>query len=106
MSEGKQTWPGRKQAWRTYGADGRMSGDVLSLESDTQSGEPLIEQVVRGGQRLKPPPTLDQIRERAARDLARLPEPLRQLQPGNDYPVKVSDKLVALPKEADARTRR
>ena len=106
LSEGKQTWPGRKQVWRAYGADGRMSGDVLSLETDTQAGEPLIEQVVRGGQRLKPPPTLDQIRERAARDLARLPEPLRQLQPGNDYRVKVSDKLVALAKEADARTRR
>jgi len=62
--------------------------------------------VMRGGQRLKPAPTLSQIRERAVRDLARLPEPLRQLQPGTDYPVKVSDKLVALAKEADAMTKR
>ncbi|RDV01056.1 nicotinate phosphoribosyltransferase [Undibacter mobilis] len=106
LSEGKQTWPGRKQVWRSYGADGRMSGDALSVEGDPQAGEPLIEQVMRGGERIKPAPTLAQIRERAARDLARLPEPLRQLQPGNDYPVKVADKLVALAKEADARTRR
>ncbi len=106
LSEGKQTWPGRKQVWRSYGADGRMSGDVLSLEADTQAGEPLIEQVMRGGERLKPAPTLAQIRERAARDLARLPEPLRQLTPGTDYPVKVADRLVALAKEADTRTRR
>lgn len=106
LSEGKQTWPGRKQIWRSYGADGRMSGDVLSVETDTQAGEPLIEQVMRGGARLKPAPTLAQIRERAARDLAHLPEPLRQLQPGTDYPVKVADSLVALAKEADARTKR
>lgn len=106
LSEGKQTWPGRKQVWRTYGADGRMSGDVLSLEADTQAGEPLIEQVMRGGERLKPAPTLAQIRERAARDLARLPELQRQLQPGTDYPVTVADRLVALAKEADARTKR
>ncbi len=105
LSEGKQTWPGRKQVWRSYGGDGRISGDVLSLETDTQAGEPLIEQVMRGGERLKPAPTLSQIRERAARDLARLPEPLRQLQPGNDYPVKVADRLVALAKEADAKTK-
>ncbi len=24
LSEGKQTWPGRKQVWRSFGADGRM----------------------------------------------------------------------------------
>jgi nicotinate phosphoribosyltransferase len=106
LSEGKQTWPGRKQVFRTYGADGRMSGDVLGLESDKAAGEPLITQVMRGGKRLAPAPSLAQIRERAARDLARLPEPLRQLQPGTEYPVKVADSLVALAKEADARTKR
>ncbi len=106
LSEGKQTWPGRKQVWRSYDAEGRMGGDVLSLETDTQAGEPLIEPVMRGGERLKPAPTLAQIRERAARDLALLPEPLRQLQPGHDYSVQVADKLIALAREADVRTKR
>lgn len=105
LSEGKQTWPGRKQVWRSYGADGRMSGDVLSLEGDTQAGEPMIEPVMRDGQRLKPAPTLAQIRERASRDLARLPEPLRQLQPGTHYPVTVADKLVAMAHAADAKAK-
>lgn len=106
LSEGKQTWPGRKQIWRSYGADGRMNGDILSVEDDTQIGEPLIEQVMRGGKRLGSAPTLAQIRERAARDLARLPEPVRQLQPGTDYPVKVADKLVALARDADIKSRK
>ena len=56
-----------------------MSGDVLSLEDDRQPGEPLIQPVMQGGRRLAPSPTLAEIRARAARELARLPEPLRQL---------------------------
>ena len=32
LSEGKVTWPGRKQVWRAYDAQGRMRGDVLSVE--------------------------------------------------------------------------
>ena len=35
-SAGKATWPGRKQVWRRYGPDGRMAGDVVSLEADAQ----------------------------------------------------------------------
>ena len=35
-SPGKATWPGRKQVWRRYGADGRMAGDVISVEGDEQ----------------------------------------------------------------------
>ena len=38
LSEGKATWPGRKQVWRAYDADGRMRGDILSLEGDTAAG--------------------------------------------------------------------
>jgi nicotinate phosphoribosyltransferase len=101
LSEGKATWPGRKQVWRAYDGDGRMRGDILSLESDMQSGEPLIVPVMRGGKRLTPTPTLTQIRELAARDLARLPESLRQLTPGADYPVQVSPALMQLAKETD-----
>ncbi len=41
-SAGKATWPGRKQVWRRYGGDGRMAGDVMSVESDDHPGEPLI----------------------------------------------------------------
>ncbi|MGA9121813.1 MAG: nicotinate phosphoribosyltransferase, partial [Pseudolabrys sp.] len=67
LSEGKVTWPGRKQVWRSFGADGRMRGDVLSLENDVQTGETLIEPVMRGGKRVAPAPTLAQIRERATR---------------------------------------
>ena len=48
-SDGKATWPGRKQVWRRYRPDGRMAGDILSMESDPQPGEPLIQPVMRAG---------------------------------------------------------
>jgi nicotinate phosphoribosyltransferase len=100
LSEGKVTWPGRKQVWRTYDTEGCMRGDILSLETDKQPGEPLIEPVLRQGKRLAAAPTLAQIRERAARELARLPESLRRLE-AYDYPVTISEALKALAAEAD-----
>jgi nicotinate phosphoribosyltransferase len=102
-SAGKATWPGRKQVWRRFAADGRMAGDTQSLENDDQAGEPLIELVMQSGKRLKPAPTLAEIRTRAARDLERLPEPLRKLEPGASYPVEVSEALRRLAEEVDGR---
>jgi nicotinate phosphoribosyltransferase len=102
-SAGKATWPGRKQVWRRFAADGRMAGDILSVENDGRPGEPLIELVMRAGKPLEPRPTLDQIRAHAARELERLPEPLRRLEPDASYPVEVSEALRRLAAEVDGR---
>jgi nicotinate phosphoribosyltransferase len=104
LSEGKVTWPGRKQVWRAYDAHGRMSCDILSLEDDAQSGDPLLVPVMRAGKRIAPAPTLAQIREHAAGELARLPEPLRRLEKSDEYPVRISDKLKALAAETSKRS--
>jgi len=102
-SEGKATYPGRKQVYRRYGADGRMCEDVLTLETDPQEGEPLLTPVMRGGRRIGPLPSLAEARARAAADLARLPEALRSLEPGPPYPVRVAPALRALVREVDER---
>lgn len=73
-STGKATWPGRKQVYRRRGPDGRMAGDLLTLEDDPQEGEPLLQLVMRRGQRLAPSPSLPVIRQHAAAELAGLPE--------------------------------
>ena len=99
----KATWPGRKQVWRRYGADGRMVGDELVRDGDKRPGEPLIELVMQGGRRLRPPSSLDEIRERAKRELSRLPEYLRSLTPGLIYPVEVAEDLKELAAEVDRR---
>jgi nicotinate phosphoribosyltransferase len=102
-STGKATWPGRKQVWRQYGADGRMSGDVMSVESDGQTGEQLLQPVMREGRRTEPSPALAVCRARSARELARLPEMLRRLEPAQAYPVEVTGALSDLAAEVDRR---
>jgi nicotinate phosphoribosyltransferase len=104
-SAGKATWPGRKQVWRRYRQDGTMIGDTLSIETDEQPGEPLVRQVMRAGRRLHPQPSLQQSREHAAREIERLPGPLRELVPSAPYPVQVADALRQLADEVDRRQR-
>jgi len=99
-SEGKATWPGRKQVYRHQDAEGRMARDVVTLESDAQPGEPLLIPVMRGGRRLTQAPALPDVRRHAAANLARLPEPLRRLE-AFDYPVEISPALHELAAEVD-----
>ena len=99
-SIGKATWPGRKQVWRSYDEQGRMAGDVISVENDTQAGEPLLVPVMRKGRRLATPPLTD-IRSRAAAGLAQLPDPLRRLDEPHEYPVEVADALQELARQVD-----
>ncbi len=102
-SEGKATWPGRKQVYRQYGTDGVMAGDVLTLEDDRRDGEALIVTVMRAGVRLGPAPGLVDMRAGAARQLARLPAPMCALKMGTDYPVEISPALRALARQCDRR---
>jgi len=103
LSSGKVTWPGRKQVWRRFGSNGRMAGDVLSVEEDDHPGERLIQSVMLGGRRLHKPESLTEIRARAAHNIEALPEPLRRLDPDATYPVTVSEGLVRLAAEVDKR---
>lgn len=103
-SAGKATWPGRKQVWRRLDRQGRMAGDVLSVEDDSQDGAPLIAPVMRQGRRLDGLLTLAQARERAAAQLAALPPHLARLSTHPPYEVTVAPALRALAEEVDRRT--
>jgi nicotinate phosphoribosyltransferase len=73
------------------------------LEGHDKPGEPLIQPVMREGRRLRPPETLADIRLRAKRELERLPDLLRRLEPNATYPVEVADEVVKLAAEVDRR---
>jgi len=105
QSTGKATWPGRKQVWRRYDADGRMRGDILSLEDEAQEGEPLLQMVMQGGKRMAASPALADIRTRAAGELARLPAPLRRLEGAAPYPVEIGAALRRMAGDVDRRLR-
>lgn len=105
-SEGKATWPGRKQVYRRHDAAGRMAGDVLTLEDDVETeGTPLLQPVLRDGKPVGNRPKLDEIRVYCASEIARLPERLRQLHGHSDYPVEVSRPLVAMRDRLEAEER-
>ena len=103
-SEGKQTWPGRKQVYRSFDADGRIASDIVTLENDPQPGEPLVAPVMRAGKRLAEAAPLADIRSRAAANLAQLPEPLRQLREPYVYSVEISSALRELAAQVDRET--
>jgi nicotinate phosphoribosyltransferase len=103
-SEGKATWPGRKQVLRRFGADGRMCEDVLTLvDAPPEEGEPLLVPVLRGGRRVAPLPSLAAARTRAAAQLALLPEALRRLDDEVVYPVRIAEAVRALARALDGR---
>jgi|WetSurMetagenome_2_1015567.scaffolds.fasta_scaffold03564_7 nicotinate phosphoribosyltransferase len=104
-SEGKATWPGRKQVYRRFVA-GQMVGDILTAEGDRQAGNTLIRPYMKGGKRLAPPESLTDIRSRAADELASLPAHLRELKDSPPYPVEVSEKLVQLKKDIERQINR
>ena len=101
-SEGKATWPGRKQVWRRYDEQGHMIGDVVSLVDDRQQGEALLSPVMRGGRRLSDLPDLTANRRHAKEQLARLPHPLTRLEPF-EYPVEISARLREMAADLDRR---
>jgi nicotinate phosphoribosyltransferase len=104
-SEGKATWPGRKQVYRKYDPDGRAVRDVVALEKDDpHEGEPLIVPMMRNGQRIdgiNGNRKLEAIRRQTVANYARLPEPLRSLETASAYPVEISASLQALAKKVD-----
>jgi nicotinate phosphoribosyltransferase len=104
-SAGKATWPGRKQVYRHYGADGRFARDVVTEAKDVQPGEALIEQVMSSGKRLRALPALEEARARARAQLARLPAELQTLDDAAEpYPVEFAPALRALAAAVDAVT--
>ncbi len=99
-SQGKATWPGRKQVYRRSD-NGLMQADIVTLEDHPETGDALLKQVMRKGKRLNGPAPLEAIRERLAAGLASLPPALRELAPAKPYPVEISSSLSRLADELD-----
>ena len=100
-SEGKATWPGRKQVSRYYAGDGRFDHDVITTLDEPQTGEPLLHPVMKGGRRLASSPSLADLRRHTATQLARLPESLRALGTAPLHAVEISSALQALAQTID-----
>jgi nicotinate phosphoribosyltransferase len=102
-STGKATWPGRKQVFRTYDAEGRFASDLIALHDEPASGQPLLVPAMANGRRLSPPESLDRLRQRAAEQLRRLPLPLASFTAAAAFPVKISAGLEELARRCGRR---
>ncbi len=101
-SEGKATWPGRKQVYRQYADAGCMTGDIVALEDDDpQQGESLIQPFMRSGKRLHPNPSLHELRSQTLVNYQRLPAAMTALDPAPGYPVTISSALRAMADQLD-----
>ena len=90
LSEDKISLPGSKQVFRD------SERDVLARSGECGRGEALLRPVLLGGRLIEPLPTLEEARCRAAESLARLPQPLRELEVAEPWPMVQSPELRAL----------
>jgi nicotinate phosphoribosyltransferase len=107
-SEGKATWPGRKQVYRRHDGHGHPVADLLTLDGGGASGRPisgrpLIEPVLRAGRPIAARVTLEDSRAHARAELEALPERLRSLESAAPFPVDVAPELRTLAAEVDRR---
>jgi len=93
-SEGKGTWPGRKQVWRVF-ADGLAVRDVIALndEPGPPGAEPLLTLVMRQGVRTALPRSLEESRRDCRRMTDAVPASLLALEQADAYPVQPSEAL-------------
>ena len=71
-SEGKATWPVRKQPWRRLGPDGSFAQDTLRLADEPGDGIPMLAPVMRAGREVAALPTLAASRAHAQAQVAAL----------------------------------
>jgi len=99
-SEGKATWPGRKQVFRRHYPDGTIASDVVALIDEPMPGEALLRPAMRHGKRVDDLPGLAAARAHAAASLLQLPDALRRLEPGH-VPVEISHGVRELAEKLD-----
>jgi nicotinate phosphoribosyltransferase len=103
-SEGKATWPGRKQVYRCYDDMGMIRGDTVTVDDAPCAGQPLLELVMRGGKAISPRTSLNEIREYSRKQLQHLPKALKKLSDAPEYSVVISEELKALALKVDTQT--
>lgn len=76
---------------------------MVTTATDPQEGKPLLQPIMKFGKRSGTSPTLNQIREYAATELAILPDEMRQCRREATLPVRISSALQNLARVVDAR---
>jgi nicotinate phosphoribosyltransferase len=105
-SSNKVTYPGRKQIWRTL-VDGVVQHDQLGLITDAKppDSQPLLQLVVKQGQRLQLPESLADLRSRTRDSVASLPPECRNINTPVSCEVTISPDLQKLAQKVSTKNR-
>jgi nicotinate phosphoribosyltransferase len=98
LSPGKKTLVGEKQVFRTR-TDTSLVEDTIALRDEKLDGEPLLELVMKNGNREHPPETLREIQARFKEEFAALADVHKALENPEGFPVKLAPRLEQLQKE-------
>jgi nicotinate phosphoribosyltransferase len=102
LSAGKASWPGKKQVFRQ--SNGRqMERDIVGMREENLAGAPLLREVMRAGHLSLTRPTLAEMRDALASDLAALPDHVKAIRAPGHVPVEFSAQLTALRDETAAK---
>ena len=103
-SNNKATYPGRKQIYRQI-VEGKLIQDRLALfwETPLEHEQPLLQLVMKQGERLQPPEPLTEISQRTAASVATLSTSIRQLDDPTPLAVQISEHLQQLTQATQRR---
>lgn len=101
-SASKETWPGPKQVYRQYDDNGFLQKDILTVETDTLQGRPLIVAVMENGKTLHQLPSLEESREYVKAELVTLPKLFCEVTTSTSYTLEISSALRLLTEKVDA----
>jgi len=94
----KQTVAGKKQVFRRYASDGFIEEDIIGLSAEVapQDARPLLKQVIRQGEIIKPLPSLQEIKKNAEQRLSLLPPSFLKLGTQSRLKPKYTHKIAEL----------
>ena len=103
LSPEKISPPGSKQVYRLRDSEGTFSGDIVALAAENlPGGEALLETAMEGGRKVRPSPSLQEIRERFFTDFDRLDDHFKRITNPPGYPVTYSAELQRLTNKTQA----
>ena len=103
LSEGKVTYPGRKQIYRVSDKQGSYKKDILGLEKEEIKGNALLVKMIDNGVIIYNQPSLKQVRDSVRKNLSRLPKALKRLKNAKRYQVEISPELKYLTRQVSQK---
>lgn len=98
ISEGKITYPGKKQVYRVYDENGKFTKDILMLENETSldKSEPLMIPIMKRGELIYDFPSLDETQQFYFKNMEKLSEEYKKLEQLNLFRLKLSNGIKEL----------